>query len=495
MTELALRSGLTDEQQDCLQLMRTAANTQLAMLNDLLDYVTICTTKLELTSSEVSLRELIDDCAETVAPAAHIKGIELIVRVTPEVPEFVVVDSARMARILLNLAIHAIGATTDGQVVIEATAEPVADGTVNLLISVADTGKGHTSEQLRSLLDPFRNDREGAPIGTALGLAACSHIVSAMGGTLRVDSVPGAGTEFSIDIPLVLPIRRQTFRWADRQITDLKVLIVDGNATSRLQLFDTLTRRGSRPVVASSTKEAVKRYDAAVAESDPFDAVVVDSDQTDGSGFELTAVLSERPCFNVPIIVMIRSVDQRGQIQMARRSGACACIVKPVREGDLYCTLDSMVAGSRDLVGLAPVLDHNRRAEASMDSILLVEDNQILQVVTSRILQKHGFAVSVASNGEEALAMLRDQRFSLVLMDIMMPVMDGLCAARRIREMEDQGVRRIPIVALTAMAVEGDRERCLNAGMDFYVTKPVKPKELLDVIRCFTSTPVVSPPA
>ena len=449
--------------------------------------MTILTGRLELVANEFSTTDMLDECAEVLGPVAHAKGIEFVIRVSPEVPNHVIADQARLSSVLTHLIRNAIQSTHEGEVVVDVALEQMADGREQLHMDVTDTGCGYTAESMRSLFDPFSTERALTPIGTGIGLPTCACVVDAMGGSLTADSEPGSGSVFSVTIPVALAPHRQCLHWAGPEMIDLPVLVVDDNATSRMQISDTLSRRGSRATLAASKQEAIKRYISAIKAGDTFAAILVDSAMPDGSGFELAATLGDMPDFNIPIVMMIQAHNKAAQLAMARQAKASACLVKPIREADLYGTLQSLVAVSLETAADDSLLDTSVSDSAYGDEILLVEDNQILQIVTSRILRKHGFSVSVATNGVEALAMLKDRKFSIILMDIMMPVMDGLAAARMIRDQERADGARIPIVALTAMAVEGDRERCLAAGMDFYVVKPVQPKELLDVIRCFTT--------
>jgi PAS domain S-box-containing protein len=509
MTELALDTDLTPEQRDYLHMVKTSADALLGVINDILDFSKIEAGKLEFEALDFSLGETIGDALKVLGVRAHKKGLELAYAVRPDVPDEVVGDPGRLRQVLVNLVGNAIKFTDQGEVIITIERCPPAllggrgaaddpDG-VWLHFAVADTGIGIPPARLASIFDAF-TQADGSVTrkygGTGLGLTISSRLVQLMGGRLWVESEEDKGSTFHFTARLALQRGSKVRRVLrpPESLAGLRVLIVDDNATNRRILYDMLTNWRMRPTAVAGGREARAALEAAAAAGDPYLLVLTDAMMPEMDGFTLAEHVKGREELADAVILMLSSADRAGDSARCRKLGVARYVVKPVKQSEL---LDAIVneMGVSDGPGARPeaaVPSAAGRPEARPGPlaappgralhILVAEDNVINQKLAVRLLGKQGHTVCLADNGRKALALLEREAVDLVLMDVQMPEMGGLEATARIRERERGTGRRLPIVALTAHAMKGDREECLAAGMDAYVSKPLQEKELLRVL-------------
>jgi signal transduction histidine kinase/CheY-like chemotaxis protein/HPt (histidine-containing phosphotransfer) domain-containing protein len=487
MTELALTTDLTVEQREYLDTAKVSAESLLGLLNDILDFSKIEARKLDLDRVDFEVRQLVDDTLRSIAPRAHTKGVELACDVGPDVPSMISCDPTRLRQILTNLVGNSVKFTERGEVVVRVGVDREGGDTV-LTLSVADTGIGMSKEVQERLFQPFMQADTSTTRrfgGTGLGLAITFQLVALMKGTVRVESEVGRGSTFVLRIPVGVstspvpePVRR-----AVSDLNGLRTLVVDDNATNRRILVDLLTHWGMRPVAVEGGTAAL---DAMVAASDagtPFVLALIDYQMPDMDGFTLAERIKAHPRLGTTLIMMISSVAQGNDAGRCRSIGVEAYLTKPVRQSTLLdAVLDILQAGCAPAT-TAPVSAATGPSGATRSlRILLAEDSPVNRLVMIRMLEKHGHTVVVATDGSEAVAAVARETFDVVLMDAQMPVMDGFDATRAIRASERGTDRHLPIVALTAYAMQGDRERCLAAGMDEYLTKPMRPPEVRAVL-------------
>jgi two-component system sensor histidine kinase/response regulator len=493
MTDLVLDTELTRDQRQHLETARDSAESLLAIINDILDFSKIEAGKLELEAAPFNLRETVEDTMRSLAVRAHGQGIELACRIAPDTPETVVGDRVRLRQILTNLVGNAVKFTPRGEVVMDVHSACDGDGRIRLQFSVVDTGIGIPQEKLESIFKAFEQAdasmtrRYG---GTGLGLAISSRLIELMDGQIWVESRPGHGSTFHFTAAFE-PADAETIRPAARvgpmQAAKTKVLIVDDNATNRRILDEVLTNWGMVPVGASSADEAQTLLHEAIRQGSPFPIVLSDVNMPAVDGFEFVARCRRDEAVQSTVFVMLTSATRTGDAALGRKLGVAAQLVKPVKQSELY---DAIMEG----LGIAaPALDADKQAAPAPASgplrILLAEDSVPNQKLAIGLLSKWGYTTVVAVNGQEAVdRALSDRDFDLILMDVQMPELDGFEATRRIREAElAAGRRRTPIIAMTAHAMKGDRERCLGAGMDGYISKPVRAPELSRTIAEFAA--------
>jgi two-component system, sensor histidine kinase and response regulator len=498
MTELALGTDLTPEQQEYLQTVRSCADSLLAVINDVLDFSKIEARKLDIDLIDFDVAYTVDDIVRILAPSAHRKGLELLYDIAPDVPPALGGDPARVRQILVNLLGNAIKFTEKGEVVLRVRREHTEGERVHLRFSVSDTGIGIPPEKQAAIFEEFTQADASTTRrfgGTGLGLAISTRLAGLMHGSISVESEPGAGSTFHLSLPF--EIRQHRAKTPSRhQLSDLvgmQVLVVDDNATNRRILEGMLAKWGMAVTVVDGGIAAIQTLERAAASGPPFDLVLLDFQMPDIDGFDVAAQIKRRPELGTTTIMMLSSVGQRGDAQRMRSVGVDAYLTKPVKQSVL---LDALLAV---LSGVAanesqPLVTRHSLAETKRRRILLAEDNLVNQRLVSAILEKNGHQVVAVTNGREALEALEDSACDLVLMDVQMPEMDGLAATAAIRAAERaEGTGgHVPIVALTAHAMKGDREACLAAGMDGYLSKPVNAREMLALIDSLTREAVVA---
>jgi PAS domain S-box-containing protein len=506
MTELALETELTTEQREFLQMVKASADGLLTIINDILDFSKIEAGKLHLEPAPFALRDSLDDTVRTLGLRAQQKGLELACHIAPDVPNALIGDLGRVRQVIVNLVGNAIKFTERGEVVVDVTlqdflAENGAKSSCVLHFEVRDTGIGIPADKQRIIFEPFEqveggdNRRFG---GTGLGLAISSQLVALMGGHLQVESPvstvadarsdsqgprgPGSRFFFTARFGLVeKPLVAGTGEPGD--VSDLPVLVVDDNATQRGILTEMLTSWRMKPVAVASAPAALEELRRAADAGEPYPIVLLDSLMPEVDGFALAEQIRANPELVGASIMMLVSADRQGSVERCREVGISACLMKPLKQSELLNTILELLSakGGRPAVHEVPEVPASAGAGRRLH-ILLAEDNIVNQRLAVRLLEKHGHSVVVAGDGREAVDRIERERFDLVLMDLEMPHMSGFEATSCLRRREAATGRHLPILALTAHAMKGDRERCLRAGMDGYVAKPIQARELYQAI-------------
>jgi two-component system, sensor histidine kinase and response regulator len=491
MTDLVLDTELTSEQDEYLHIVKSSANALLTVINDILDFSRIEAGKLQLDPIDFNPRDAIGDSANTLALRAQQKGLELIVDIGPTVPHTLKGDPGRLRQVLVNLLGNAIKFTHQGQIVLRATIDSPTDRDVVLHFSVSDTGVGIPLDRQKSIFEAF-TQADGSVTrtygGTGLGLTISSQLVHLMGGRVWVESEVGKGStfHFTASFPPVTTLDAATVVPDAIDLQDLPVLIVDDDVTHRRFLEELVASWGMTPTAAAGQPEALAALRAAIASEHPFDLVLTDFQMPDADGFTLAAAINQDPDIAGATIVMLTSTGQPGDAARCRESGIAAYLPKPVKRSDLRAAILSALC-TRPAARETPALvtRHSLREARHTGRILLVEDDHVNQRVAKEMLEKRGHTVVVANNGREALAILDEVEstgFGCVLMDVQMPEMDGLECTAAIREREQTTGDRLLIVAMTAQAMNDDVARCLAAGMDAHLSKPIRPNDLFELI-------------
>ena len=493
MTGLLLDSELDDEQQMYTEAVRTCGDTLLQVINDILDFSKIEAGKLEFDALDFDLRATAEDIIDILAGKAEEKGLNFSCFIDPNVPSLLRGDPGRLRQVLINLANNAVKFTERGEVAISATLAEETDTHVTVRFAVRDTGIGIPADRIDGLFESFSQVDASTTRkygGTGLGLAICKQIVELMSGQIGVDTREGSGSTFSFTVVLEKqPADRRHAQVELGDIENARVLIVDDNPTNRHVLARYLESWRCRVAVAASPEQAVAELRAAVDEDDPFQIALLDLLMPGMDGGALGRLIKEDPRLRDVVLVMLTSAGGRGEAKRLCESGFAAYLLKPVKQSQLLDCLQT-VAGrptggqqepSRPVVTRHSIPDDRRRRVR----ILLAEDNPANRKVALRILErKLGYRADAVPNGKEVLEVLQREDYDLVLMDCQMPEMDGYEATGAIRDpgsaVRDHDIR---IIAMTANAMKGDRERCLAAGMDDYVSKPITPQDLADVIE------------
>jgi signal transduction histidine kinase/DNA-binding response OmpR family regulator len=488
MTELALDSELTAEQRDCLTTVQSSAESLLAILNDILDFSKIESRKLELEAIPFSIGTVVKDLLKTMSLKAEQKGLELLCDLDPAIPTAIVGDPVRVRQVLANLVGNAIKFTETGHVLLAIREEGRGDGCTKLHFVVSDTGIGIPAEKHATIFEAF-SQADGSTTrrfgGTGLGLTISSTLVKLMAGQMWVESAPGAGSAFHFtasfetaappDAPRTLPVPQ------------LAVLIVDDNAVNRRILQEQVTRWGMRPTAVASGPAAIDALARAAAGGEPFGLVVLDANMPDKDGFWVAEQIAAHPELIGLTIMMLTSSGQYGDASRCRDLQIASYLTKPVSASDLLDAVCRVLAAAKPVavapVTVPPVAAVPAAVAIRRARVLLAEDNIVNQLVAVKLLTRRGHSVTIANNGHEALAALARETFDLVLMDVQMPEMGGLEATTLIRLRERESGAHQRIVAMTAHAMTGDRERCVAAGMDDYLSKPIDPRLLFAVVE------------
>jgi signal transduction histidine kinase/DNA-binding response OmpR family regulator len=499
MTELALDTQLTGEQRDYLQTARSSADTLLSVINDILDFSKIEAGRLDLDSTGFELRTEVDTALRTVALRAHQKGLELVCDVRPDVPEDVIGDPIRLKQVLVNLVGNAIKFTDRGEIVVRVEDQQHDPATVLLHVSVIDTGIGIPAEKLGSIFEAFTqadNSTTRKYGGTGLGLTICKRLVEMMGGRLWVESLHNRGTTFHFTLRLGLQATASRPESMSREkMRDLRAMVVDDNATNRRILAEQLGALGLRVTAVEGAQAALTELWRAKAENRPFALIIMDYHMPEMDGLQLAERIKDLPGVAGSTIMMLTSGGQNGDAARSRELGMAAYLTKPISQKQLYQVVAQLLgAQAATPVSSAPVPQKEATAMNPLASgpstpntaplrVLLAEDNFVNQKLAVTMLQKRGHAVTVANDGHEALDALARASFDVVLMDVHMPRMGGFEATAKIREHERAAGGHLPIIALTALAMTGDREKCLQAGMDAYVSKPINAGDLFGTLN------------
>jgi signal transduction histidine kinase/DNA-binding response OmpR family regulator len=477
MTDIMLDTGLTEEQKEYAHTIRRCSDSLLTVINDILDFSKIEAGKMTIERVDLDLRVVIEEVADILAPKANEKGIELAAVIPPTLPGAVQGDPSRLRQVLTNLVGNALKFTDRGEVTIGVRVLEETDAELGVEIAVRDTGIGIAPERLGAIFESFTQvdgsstRRHG---GTGLGLTISRQLIGLMGGTIDVESTPGRGSTFRVR--LMLPKQKQarpaaSVRMAPDVLRGLRVLVVDDNATNRLILREQLTAWGCKTVDVGSGDEAIAAVRQAL-DVDPFGLVILDMQMPDMDGQTTARLIRRNPRLASTPLVLLSSIGVvKGGAEAIRAMGFDAGLSKPVRQSQLCETLVQVLAGRKDEGAIVQAPSEPIRPDAPLRA-LIVEDNPVNQKVALRMLETLGCRCEAVTNGLEALETLARGFYDVVIMDVQMPVMDGISATKEIRRREVAGPR-IAIVAMTAHAMQGDRERCLAAGMDDYVAKPV----------------------
>jgi two-component system sensor histidine kinase/response regulator len=487
MTELALDTALTPEQHEYLLTVKQSADSLLELLNDILDFSKIESGKWELESTDFSLRNILETALKTLAIRAHGKGLELACHVPPAVPEMLIGDPGRLRQVVVNLVGNAIKFTERGEVIMRVRSEPQTGGEVLLHFTVTDTGIGIPSDKQAFIFDPFTQADSSITRrfgGTGLGLSISGRLVAMMNGRLWVESELSKGSTFHFTVRAGIGAGSPAQLGGEQSLQGLSVLVVDDNATNRRILEEQLTNWGMRPTLVDSGTAALAELQKAADAHTPFPLVILDAHMPVNDGFTVAENIKQNPALECTTIMMLSSGSQSGDTARCREVGITSYLTKPVRQSELLSAIRSALHRAQSEVTAPVALPEVPFAPAHKPlHVLLAEDNPVNQLLAVRMLEKRGHTVVAVENGHEALAALARETFALVLMDVQMPGMDGFAATAIIRQEEAGTGAHIPIVALTAHAMEGDRERCLAAGMDAYLAKPLQSKQLFETIE------------
>jgi signal transduction histidine kinase/CheY-like chemotaxis protein/HPt (histidine-containing phosphotransfer) domain-containing protein len=483
MTELALDTELNPEQREYLETVELSANTLLSVINDILDFSKIEAGKVDLETIDFNLRDCLEETLKTLALRADEKGLELLCEIASDVPEWVSGDPVRLRQIILNLISNAIKFTHQGEVALRVESEADTAGTRILRITVADTGIGIPLEKQKFIFDPFTQADTSTTRnygGTGLGLTISARLISMMGGKIWLESEVGRGSQFHFTVQLRAvhgDTKLEAIVPTDR-LRSLRVLVVDDNLTNRRILQEILKRWKVNSTGVEGGEQALTELTSAQQRGQPYQLILTDMHMPKMDGFALVEEIRHRPGFGMMAIMMLTSAGRRGDTERCRSLGVTSYLFKPIRKVELLSAILAVLGQNPAISQPATTTVSKPPAQMKVLNILLAEDNRVNQVVATRMLEKMGHVITVANNGVEALALLAAHAFDVVLMDIQMPQMDGLTATKNFRLQETTTRFHLPIIALTAHAMKGDRERCLEAGMDGYVSKPINSIEL-----------------
>ena len=487
MTDLALDLRPDGTMRDYLETIKFSADSLVGVINDILDFSKIEAGKMDLEFVEFNLRDCLEEALKPLALRADEKSIELLCDIDPEIPEMVQGDSTRLRQVIINLVGNALKFTPAGEVALRVQAGEEINDTRVVRFTVSDTGIGIAPEKHDAIFSPFTQADTSTTRkygGTGLGLTICERLVSMMGGRLWFESEVGKGSQFHFTVPLQFLAIESKPKLAihSERLRGARVLIVDDNATNRRILQGLLRPWEIHTTEVEGGEQAMMELLAATHTSTPYQMVLTDLHMPHMDGLSLVEKIRQTPSLSSLPVMMLTSVGHGGDVERRRKLGVLSCLQKPIRKWELLTGVSDTLGESRPRVAATPAVLTQINLQAKL-RILLAEDNSVNQLVAVRTLEKMGHSVVVANNGAEAIDALDRQYFDFVLMDIQMPEIDGLTATRLIREKEQISKTHMPIIAMTAHTMKGDRERCLDSGMDGYVSKPVVRKELEDAIQ------------
>jgi signal transduction histidine kinase/CheY-like chemotaxis protein/HPt (histidine-containing phosphotransfer) domain-containing protein len=485
MTELTLDTQLTSEQREYLGMVKFSGLSLLTLINDILDFSKIEAGQLELDPVDFELALSVGGVLRTLAIGAQQKGLELACQIAADVPEALVGDAGRLCQVLVNLVGNAIKFTEHGEIVVRVAQEERAGDEVLLHVTVQDTGIGVPAEKQAVIFEAFAQADSSTTRkygGTGLGLAISAQLVALMGGRLWVDSAPGRGSTFHFTVRLRVGSVARRVR-IPPTLEGMPALVVDDNATNRQILEEMLSRWEMRPTMAGGGAAALALLDRATAAGTSFPLVLLDAHMPDVDGFAVAERIKAHPTCTRAAVLMLTSNWRPGDLDRCRAVGIAAHLLKPVAQGELLEAIVralhlSLVSDTKSSAPATKAAPEKRRPLR----ILLAEDNPVNQRLAVGLLEKRGHTVAIAADGNQALAALEREPFDLMFMDVQMPKMGGLEATALIRAREKQTGKHLPIIAMTAYAMKGDRERCLASGMDGYMSKPILAAELFRAI-------------
>jgi signal transduction histidine kinase/CheY-like chemotaxis protein len=494
MTGLALGTDLTSEQREYLDTVKLSADALLTVINDILDFSKIEAGKIDLETIDFNVRDHLEATLKTLAFRGDEKGLELLCEVAPEVPEMARGDSNRLRQVIVNLVGNAIKFTDEGEVALKVRVDAEEGSDRIMHFTVSDTGAGIPPEKQKLIFEPFSQADSSTTRkygGTGLGLSISARLVEMMSGKMWVESEVGRGSEFhftarlgtsdkAIEVGAIAP---------PEVLRGIKVLVADDNRTNRRILEGMLKRWGMNSTLVAAGEDALTALSSALEAGEPYRLVLTDMHMPKMDGFGLIERIRQNPNLSAAIIMMLTSAGHRGDALRCQELGVAAYLLKPIRQSELREAI-ARVLGAKEQNGVIPLITRYSLGDAvepnAVLRVLVAEDNAVNQRLAARMLEKRGHRVSMTANGVEAVEALANGNFDIVLMDIQMPEMDGLEATAEIRRREERGGgTHIPIIALTANAMKGDRERCLAAGMDGYLSKPIVPRELDELLEAY----------
>ncbi len=487
MTDLLIDTNLSPEQREFAETVKISGDALLTLINDILDFSKIEAGKLVIENTGFDLRLLLEEVGDLMGIRAHQKKLEFISLIAPDIPASVKGDPGRIRQILLNLVGNALKFTQSGEICVSVTPEQETEKQVLLRFSVRDTGIGIPPEKAKSIFEAFTQADASTTRkygGTGLGLSICKRLVALMGGRIGLLSKPGVGSEFWFTITLQKQKTQQVPKII-RSIENIRILAVDDNSTNRRLIALILESWNCRYSVVSSGKEALEIIKKAFKCNDPYKIAILDMQMPEMDGEELGIKILNIPDIEQPRLVVMSSIGARGDATRLHELGFSAYLTKPVKQSQLFDCL-SAVYGSKPEVEKTPLVTRHSLKESRKANIkiLIAEDNAVNQLVAVKILEKLGYTADVAENGREAINALVAKKYDLVFMDCQMPVMDGYAASREIR---DRLKSDVVIIAMTANALKGDKELCIESGMNDYISKPISPKKVSEVILRWTS--------
>jgi PAS domain S-box-containing protein len=501
MTDLALETKMSPEQRQYLETVKSSAGSLLNLINDILDFSKVEAGKEELEHVEFRLRDSIADTLKSLALRAQEKEIELASHFPVDIPDALIGDPDRLRRIVVNLVGNAIKFTDRGEVVLRANLESQAEDDILLHFSVTDTGIGIPVEKQQRIFEAFAQADTSTTRkygGTGLGLAISAQLCELMGGVMWVESEVGRGSTFHFTAHFgrtQAPVEEKIADAAPVKLLDLPVLVVDDNATSRQILDEMIANWRMKPVTAKDGRSAMETLRRAHKDGHPFRLVLLDAHMPAMDGFEVASHVKHDPHLHGTTVILLTSAGHTEDMARAKSLGAAASVAKPVKQSDLWdAIITALHVAGRQKARPSVAQRRSRTAEHPL-RILLAEDNPVNQEVAVHLIERRGHSVIVAENGREAVEAIERHKFDLVLMDVQMPEMGGLEATRVIREKEKGSGHHLPIIAMTAHAMQGDREQCLEAGMDGYLAKPIDPKTFLQTVEGISARSVGSEPA
>jgi signal transduction histidine kinase/CheY-like chemotaxis protein len=497
MAGLLLDTALNTEQREYAETVRHSADALLSIINDILDFSKIEAGKMSVEPIPFDLRLAVEEMAELMASKAREKGLDLILRFSPETPSRVVGDPGRIRQILINLSGNAIKFTSKGHIYLSVECEERTGAQTRFRFSVTDTGIGIPIDKLNNIFERFTQADASTTRkygGTGLGLSISKQLVELMGGTMGVESKLGEGSRFWFTLPLPVDLNPPDAASIDIDMTGVRVLSVDHNPTNLFVLREQLNSWGLRNDSSSSAEDALALLRAAHSVGDPFHIAILEQQMPTMDGEQLARAIKADAQLNEIALVLLTSVGNRGDAARMKEAGFSAYITKPARESQLLNALMTVWDSRKRAPSAQFVTGHSTaQSHATIFSdvpappmfrarVLVVEDNAVNQMVAARLLEKLGCRVDVAANGREAVEMVGLLPYDAIFMDCQMPEMDGFEATQEIRRREGSSVRR-PIIAMTANAMQGDRERCLDVGMDDYVSKPIRKADLTAALK------------
>jgi len=486
MTELTLCTKLDEDQREYLETVKDSAESLMVLLNDILDLSRIESGWLEIDCVPLDVAKLVGDTLKTLAVPASQKGLELAWRISSAVPEQVVGDPVRVRQVLFNLVGNAVKFTETGEVVVRVDVERQSAEEACLQFTVTDTGPGIPSDRMERVFQAFRQGDSSTTRqygGTGLGLAIASQLVELMGGKLWAQSQVGEGSTFHFTVRFGLPpVSRRDEAARGVELSGKTALVVDDNATNRQILHDTLTTWGMGITVTDGARAALAELRSAAARGEPFDLVILDAIMPQTDGFELAAEIRKNLDLQVPTLLMLSSADRPRDLARCRELGLTTYLTKPIASADLHLAILEAFGQTTSAKSEPTPIEDAERAQIAV-SVLLADDNEANRSLASKILGKRGHVVTSVASGQQVLDALEQARFDVVVLDVQMPDMDGFETTATIRKKEEQTGSRVPILAMTACAMTGDRERCLAAGMDAYTAKPIRARQFCALLE------------